>query len=107
MASSSSDEGEIRDSEKANKSPFVKDPSVDRQDRKRSRYSRSPSLSNDDGYTISAARSRTEVAPHTAAILLEVLRDTEMMTITTVTTIRDVPSFAMTTILPIAEIRHA
>lgn len=61
MASSSSDEGEIRDSglDKATTSPQLKGTSVDRQDRTRSRYSPSPSLSIEDTIT-SAFRRSTE-----------------------------------------------
>ncbi|KFY13158.1 hypothetical protein V492_03448 [Pseudogymnoascus sp. VKM F-4246] len=61
MASSSSDEGEIRDTglDKATTSPQMKDTSVDRQHRIRSRYSPSPSLSIEDS-VVSALRRSTE-----------------------------------------------
>lgn len=61
MASSSSDEGEIRDSglDKATTSPQLKGTSVDRPDRTRSRYSPSPSLSIEGSIT-SAFRRSTE-----------------------------------------------
>lgn len=61
MASSSSDEGEIRDTglDKATTSPQIKDTSVDRQHRIRSRYSPSPSLSIEDS-VVSAMRRSTE-----------------------------------------------
>jgi serine/threonine-protein kinase PRP4 len=61
MASSSSDEGEIRDTglDKATTSPQMKDTSVDRQHRTRSRYSPSPSLSIEDS-VVSAIRRSTE-----------------------------------------------
>lgn len=61
MTSSSSDEGEIRDSglDKATTSPQLKGTSVDRQDRTRSRYSPSPSLSI-EGSTASAIRRSAE-----------------------------------------------
>lgn len=61
MASSSSDEGEIRDAglDKATTSPQMKDTSVDRQHRIRSRYSPSPSLSIEDS-VVSAMRRSAE-----------------------------------------------
>ncbi|KFY28153.1 hypothetical protein V493_03079 [Pseudogymnoascus sp. VKM F-4281 (FW-2241)] len=61
MASSSSDEGEIRDTglDKATTSPQMKDTSIDRQHRIRSRYSPSPSLSIEDS-VVSAMRRSTE-----------------------------------------------
>ncbi|OBU01608.1 U4/U6 small nuclear ribonucleoprotein prp4 [Pseudogymnoascus verrucosus] len=61
MASSSSDEGEIRDPglDKATTSPQMKDTSVDRQHRTRSRYSPSPSLSIEDS-VVSALRRSSE-----------------------------------------------
>lgn len=58
---SSSDEGEIRDRdaglEKATTSPQFNDTSVDRQDRPRSRYSTSPSLSIENSITSALRRS--------------------------------------------------
>lgn len=59
MASSSSDEGEIRDTglDKATTSPQMKDTSVDRQHRIRSRYSPSPSLSIEDSVVTAMRRS--------------------------------------------------
>ncbi|OBT69535.1 CMGC/DYRK/PRP4 protein kinase [Pseudogymnoascus sp. 23342-1-I1] len=61
MTSSSSDEGEIRDAglDKATTSQQIKDTSVDRQHRIRSRYSPSPSLSIEDS-VVSAMRRSAE-----------------------------------------------